>query len=85
VVAGRCRNHALLQLCRRQVRHLVVRAAQLEREHGLLVFPLQQHAIPQARRESGRDIERRVLARAVHYLLDDRVLLNGVKTVVFAG
>ncbi|HTU13391.1 MAG TPA: formyltetrahydrofolate deformylase [Allosphingosinicella sp.] len=33
----------------------------------------------------GRDIERRVLARAVHYLLDDRVLWNGVKTVVFAG
>jgi formyltetrahydrofolate deformylase len=33
----------------------------------------------------GRDIERRVLARAVQYLLDDRVLLNGVKTVVFAG
>ena len=31
----------------------------------------------------GRDIERRVLARAVHYLLEDRVLLNGVKTVVF--
>jgi formyltetrahydrofolate deformylase len=31
----------------------------------------------------GRDIERRVLARAVHYLLDDRVLVNGVKTVVF--
>src|SRR6187455_2908347 len=27
----------------------------------------------------GRDIERRVLARAVHYLLDDRVLVNGVK------
>ena len=33
----------------------------------------------------GRDIERRVLARAVHYLLEDRVLLNGVKTVVFAS
>ncbi len=33
----------------------------------------------------GRDIERRVLARAVHYLLEDRVLINGVKTVVFAG
>jgi formyltetrahydrofolate deformylase len=33
----------------------------------------------------GRDIERRVLARAVQYLLDDRVLLNGAKTVVFAG
>ncbi len=31
----------------------------------------------------GRDIERRVLARAVHYHLEDRVLLNGTKTVVF--
>ena len=31
----------------------------------------------------GRDIERRVLARAVHYLLEDRVLINGAKTVVF--
>jgi formyltetrahydrofolate deformylase len=32
----------------------------------------------------GRDIERRVLACAVHYHLDDRVILNGAKTVVFA-
>jgi formyltetrahydrofolate deformylase len=32
----------------------------------------------------GRDIERRVLARAVHYHLDERVILNGAKTVVFA-
>ena len=31
----------------------------------------------------GRDIERRVLARAVHYHLQDRVLVNGTKTVVF--
>ena len=31
----------------------------------------------------GRDIERRVLARAVRYHLDDRVLLNGKRTVVF--
>jgi formyltetrahydrofolate deformylase len=31
----------------------------------------------------GRDIERRVLARAVRYHLDDRVLLNGRRTVVF--
>lgn len=31
----------------------------------------------------GRDIERRVLARAVRYHLEDRVLLNGQKTVVF--
>jgi formyltetrahydrofolate deformylase len=31
----------------------------------------------------GRDIERRVLARAVRYHLDDRVMLNGATTVVF--
>jgi formyltetrahydrofolate deformylase len=32
----------------------------------------------------GRDIERRVLASAVGFHLDDRVLINGRKTVVFA-
>jgi formyltetrahydrofolate deformylase len=32
----------------------------------------------------GRDIERRVLARAIRYHLDDRVFLDGGKTVVFA-
>ena len=31
----------------------------------------------------GRDIERRVLARAVRWHLEDRVLLNGAKTVAF--
>src|SRR5262249_36024505 len=31
----------------------------------------------------GRDIERRVLARAVRYHLEDRIVLNGRKTVVF--
>ena len=32
----------------------------------------------------GRDIERRVLARGVRYHLEDRVIVNGRKTVVFA-
>ena len=31
----------------------------------------------------GRDIERRVLARAVRLHIEDRVILNGAKTVVF--
>jgi formyltetrahydrofolate deformylase len=31
----------------------------------------------------GRDIERRVLARALRYHLEDRVFLNGRTTVVF--
>ncbi|MFB6453403.1 formyltetrahydrofolate deformylase [Bradyrhizobium tunisiense] len=33
----------------------------------------------------GRDIERRVLARAVRHHLEDRVVLNGRRTVVFTG
>ncbi len=33
----------------------------------------------------GRDVERRVLAEAVRLHLQDRVLLNGAKTVVFRG
>ena len=33
----------------------------------------------------GRDIERRVLARAVRYHLEDRVIMNGKKAVVFAS
>lgn len=38
---------------------------------------------PQDLVRKGRDIERRVLARAVSYVLEDRVLLNENKTVVF--
>ena len=33
----------------------------------------------------GRDIERRTLARAVHYHVADRVILNGHRTVVFTA
>lgn len=32
----------------------------------------------------GRDIERRVLAQALRYYLDDRIVINGRRTVVFA-
>jgi formyltetrahydrofolate deformylase len=32
----------------------------------------------------GRDIERRVLSRAVHLFLEDRVIINGGRTIVFA-
>jgi formyltetrahydrofolate deformylase len=38
---------------------------------------------PAALVRKGRDIERRVLARAVRWHIEDRVLLNGRKTVVF--
>ncbi len=38
---------------------------------------------PEALVRKGRDIERRVLARAVRYHLEDRAIVNGHKTVVF--
>ena len=40
---------------------------------------------PEVLVRKGRDIERRVLARAIVNVLEDRVLLNHCKTVVFAG
>ena len=39
---------------------------------------------PEKLARKGRDIERRVLARALRYHLESRVLVNGRKTVVFA-
>ena len=39
---------------------------------------------PAALVRKGRDIERRVLARALHFLVEDRVMLNDGKTVVFS-
>lgn len=38
---------------------------------------------PDAPIRKGRDIERRVLARAVRYHVEDRVILNGRKAEVF--
>ncbi len=44
---------------------------------------ISHHDTPDDLVAKGRDIERRVLARAVYYHLQDRVILNGSKTVVF--
>ena len=42
------------------------------------------HDTPEDLVRNGRDIERRVLSRAVRWHLESRVILNGGKTVVFA-
>jgi formyltetrahydrofolate deformylase len=47
------------------------------------VESVSHHDTPEALVRKGRDIERRVLSRAVAWHLDARVLLNGRKTVVF--
>ncbi|MCK1721299.1 formyltetrahydrofolate deformylase [Bradyrhizobium sp. 141] len=46
---------------------------------------ISHHDTPDDLVRKGRDIERRVLARAVLHHLEDRVVLNGKKTVVFTG
>jgi formyltetrahydrofolate deformylase len=48
------------------------------------VEPITHRDTPDDLVRKGRDIERRVLARAVRNHLEDRILLNGGKTVVFA-
>jgi formyltetrahydrofolate deformylase len=45
--------------------------------------PVSHSDTPETLARKGRDIERRVLARAVLCHLEDRVLMNGTKTVVF--
>ena len=47
------------------------------------VEPIGHNDTPDDLVRKGRDIERRVLASAVAWHLQDRVLLNGVRTVVF--
>jgi formyltetrahydrofolate deformylase len=47
------------------------------------VEPISHADSPEDLVRKGRDIERRVLARAVRYHLEDRVLIDGIKAVVF--
>jgi formyltetrahydrofolate deformylase len=44
---------------------------------------ISHHHTPDDLVRKGRDIERRVLARAVRYHIESRVLINGSKTIVF--
>jgi formyltetrahydrofolate deformylase len=44
---------------------------------------ISHHSTPDDLVRKGRDIERRVLSRAITWHLEDRVLLNGHRTVVF--
>lgn len=44
---------------------------------------ISHHHTPENLISKGRDIERRVLARAVRYHIENRVVINGSKTIVF--
>ena len=71
VVAGRGADHAAGQLLGRQVRHLVVGAAQLEAEDRLLVFALEQHRVAQPLAEVARPLQRRLDRHVVHPRIED--------------
>ena len=65
MVAGRGADDALFQLSRREVHHLVVGAAQLETEHRLLVFALEQHGVVQTAAEVFGHFQRGLLGHVV--------------------
>ena len=57
MVAGGGANHAACQFLGRQLCHLVVGTAQLEAEHGLLIFAFEQHFVVHAARKRFRDLQ----------------------------
>ena len=90
VVARRGADHAARQRLRREVRHLVVRAAQLEAEHRLGVLALEEDPVVEPRRERRRRIERRldrdvVDARSEDLLEVARQLQRALRRVLAGG
>ena len=47
------------------------------------VIPVNHNHGPKEMARNGRDVEKRVLARAVRFVLEDRVIVNGNKTIIF--
>jgi len=47
------------------------------------VTPVSHHHSPRDMARNGRDVEKRVLAKALRFVLEDRVVVTGNKTVVF--
>ena len=66
MVAGRGANHAAFQVGRRQVRHLVVRPAQLERKHRLHILALEQYFVFQRFRTADGALQRAFDGHVVH-------------------
>ncbi len=60
VIAGGSADHSTFRGRFGQVRNLVVRAAQLEREDGLQILALQQHRVAETARQARGRLERRL-------------------------
>jgi hypothetical protein len=85
VVAGRGANHPARQLLAAELRHLVVRAAQLEAEHRLLVFALEQHLVVQAPPQYLGHVQRRFVRHLIHLGGEDFFQVIGAAAGLGAG
>ena len=87
MVAGRRTNHATLELLGRELRHFVVRPAQLETEYWLLVFALEQYGITQPAAQVLGQIERRLFCHVIHAGIEDffQVIVGGEGRGFFGG
>ena len=73
MVAGRGADDAALRADRRQLRDLVVGAANFERKHRLQVFPLEQDAIVEAARQPRCGFQRCLDGDVVDLGLEDAI------------
>ena len=73
VVARRGADHPALRRRRRELRDLVVGAANLERKHRLKVFSFEQDVVVQAAGQARRGIQRRLDGDVVHLGLEDAI------------
>ena len=71
MVACRGTDHALGQLLLREIGHLVVGPAQLEAEHRLLVFTLEQNLVVQAAAQIPGGFQIRLNRHVVHACIQD--------------
>jgi hypothetical protein len=71
MIAGRRTDDAARTDLFGQLCDLVVGTAQLEREHRLHVFALEQHGVADAPRQVGRKFERRFDRHVVHLRVED--------------
>jgi hypothetical protein len=83
MVAGGGADHAAGEFVAPQMRHLVVGAAQLEAEHGLAVFALEQHMVAQAPRQGACRLQRRLDRHVVDAGVEDA--LEVVAALAAAG
>ena len=84
MVAGRGRDHAAGQRIRLEVHHLVVGAAQLEREHRLHILALEQDAVVRAPRQVRRRFQRCLDRHVVDARVEDAFQIIGFSHALFS-